>query len=119
MGNIGNKFLLVVLSAGNFTGHIGQGRSEITDLILAVHLEFIMQVARRILFRGLGNFTQGKINHLRKKDEDDKGQQEKDYQNNIGNAEQAFTGGAQGRHSRVYDNISPYLEIRSNGGVDA
>ena len=119
MGNVGDKFFLVVLSPGNFTGHVGQGSGEIADFILAVNLEFVMQVACGILLGSFRYFPERQVDHFRKKDENNKGKKEKDYQDDVGNAQQAFTGGAKGGHGGMDDYITPYLEIRGDRGIDA
>ena len=78
-----------------------------------------MQVACGILFCRLRNFAQRQVNHFRKKDKDDQGQQEQDDQDNIGNTEQAFTGGTQRRHGGMDDHIAPDLEIGGDGRINA
>mgnify|MGYP000214143655 CR=1 FL=1 len=37
MGDVGDKFFLVVLAARDFACHVGKGGGKIADLVLAVH----------------------------------------------------------------------------------
>ena len=83
MRDIGNKFFLGILRSGNFACHIIQGSSEIADLIFTFYLKFVVHVSGSILLCCFRDFTQGKINHFRKENQDDQGEQEQNHQHQI------------------------------------
>ncbi len=85
MGDIGYKLLLVILGTGDFTGHVGEGCPQVTDFVLAVNLKFIVHVSGSILFCGFGDPAQGEINHLRKENQNDQGEQEQYDQHQVRN----------------------------------
>ena len=75
MGNIGHKFFLAVLSAGNFTCHIIQTGCQITDFIITFHLKIIMHVTACILLCRMCDFAQRYVNHICKENQNDKREQ--------------------------------------------
>ena len=83
MGNIGHKFFLIILRAGNLAGHIGEAGGQISHFILAVQGEFIVHIAGGVLLCGIGYFAQGQIYKLRKEDQNDQGQQKQNDQRDI------------------------------------
>ena len=70
MGDVCDKFFLVVFGTGDFAGHIGEGGGQIADFILAVHLKFVMHIAAGILFGSLRDFAEREVHDLRKKYKD-------------------------------------------------
>ena len=85
MGYVSHKLLLIVLGTGDFVCHIRKGCAQIADLVLTVNLKLIVHVPGGKLLRSLSNPAQGKINHFRKEDQNDQGQQKKDHQHQVGN----------------------------------
>ena len=83
MGNICHKLFLVILCAGNLARHIVQTARQVSDFVLALHLELIVHVAGGVLLCGIGDLSDRHIHQLRKKYQDDQGQQEQYYHCNI------------------------------------
>ena len=119
VGHIGDEFLLVVLRAGNLAGHVVQADSQITDLIVALHLELIVHIARGILLRGIGDFPQGDIDHLREENQDDQRQQQQDHQRDIRDVQHAVAGILDPHHVAVDDHIALHHIAGCDGGEDA
>ena len=51
VGDIGDKFFLVVIRAGDGVRHIAQRSCEIAQFILPLHRNAVVHVAERILLR--------------------------------------------------------------------
>ena len=115
MGDVCDKFFLVVFGTGDFAGHIGEGGGQIADFILAVHLKFVMHIAAGILFGSLRDFAEREVHDLRKKYKDNQRKKEQNNQHNIGNIQQTVAGRLDGAHGSMDHNVSPYFKIRSNG----
>ncbi len=118
VGDVGHKFLLVVLRACNLACHVIQAGRQVADLVVALHLEFIVHIAVGILFRGIGDFAQGNVHDLRKKDQDDQGQQQQDHQGDIGDVQKAVAEGLDLLHIAVDYHIAFYHIVIGDGGED-
>ena len=111
MGNIRHKFFLVILGAGNFACHIRKGGGQISDFIFTVNLKFIMHISRGVLLGGFGDPAQGKVNHLREKDQDNHGKQKQNNQHQIGDIQKAVAGCNDIAHGIMDYHITPHLII--------
>ncbi len=85
MRNVSHEFFLVVLGTCNFAGHVGKGGAQITYLVLAFYLKFIMHISGGILLRGFGDFPQGQVYHFRKENQDNHGKQKQYNQHQVRN----------------------------------
>ena len=106
MGDICHKFFLVVLRAGDLACHVIQTGGEITDLIFAFHLKFVVHISRRILLRRIGDLAQRNVDNLREENQDNQGEQQQDNQCNIGNVQHTVAGGLNVIHVAENDNIT-------------
>ena len=119
MGDVGHKFLLVVLRPRDLAGHVIQAGRQVTNLVVTFHLEFIVHVPGGVLLRGIGNLAQGDVHHFREKNQDDQGQQEQDNQGDIGNVQHAVAGNLDFSHAAVYDHIALDHVTIGNGRKNA
>ena len=108
MGDICNDVLLVVFATGEFLCHICQGGSEITDLVIAFHIDLVAQVAGGILLCGINDAAQRNIHQFREEDQDDQGKQKEDDEHDIVDIQQVICRILQMCHIIVYHHITAH-----------
>ena len=80
MGDISDKFFLVIIAFSQLMGHIVQRVRQLSHFILLVDLKVIFEIPLGILPGGLGNFHQRPVYGKGKDSQHQKGQK-KDQKN--------------------------------------
>lgn len=109
VGDVCYKALLIVLALGDLACHIGEGGGEVADLVLAVELKFIPEVADGVLLSRVCDLAERQIHHLREEEQYDQRQQKEDHQRDIGYVQERIAGGLQVFHGCVDDHVTLHL----------
>ena len=119
VGDIGDELLLVILEGSHCAGHVSKGRGQIAHLVFAFHVQLIVHVAGRILFRRCDDPSKRAVYDLCEEDQNDQGQEQDDDQHQIGDVEHTVCVLVDLRGGLVYDHIAPCLVIIDDRGYDA
>jgi hypothetical protein len=89
VGDIGDKFFLIIFRPGNRVGHVAKGSRQISQLVFALDRDVIVHVSKGILFGRGDNALQGPVDIFCEKQKDDERQDNHENKFHVGNVQNA------------------------------
>ena len=118
VGDICDKFFLIILRTRNRVCHVAQGSSQVSQFVFALDRDVVVHVSKGILFGRGDDAPQRTIDIFCEKQEDDERQDDQEDQFHIGYVQNAVRVPADLFHGHMNDNIAADFETAGDGNCD-